>query len=112
VHGVCLVQEHRPEYAWKTGDSPLFRFAIGDCPLSPRPLWLLAEPRPLAGRDLPRYEGALEFEEGPERIESGWWDGRDVQRDYYVARSTTGMRLWIFRERRAEGRWFLHGVFG
>jgi protein ImuB len=121
VHGVCLVQEHRPECAWKIGDIyPFHRPSkVSDgvdgengewrrC----RPLWLLAEPRPLAGRDPPRYEGALEFEEGPERIESGWWDGRDVQRDYYVARSTTGMRLWIFRERRAEGRWFLHGVFG
>ena len=53
----------------------------------PRPLWLLAEPQPLDGREHPRYEGRLEFEEGPERIESGWWDGRDVRRDYYVART-------------------------
>ena len=79
---------------------------------SPRPLWLLAEPQPLDGGEHPRYEGRLEFEEGPERIESGWWDGRDVRRDYYVARTAGGMRLWVFRERRAEGRWFLHGVFG
>ena len=27
----------------------------------------------------------LELLAGPERIESGWWDGADVQRDYYVA---------------------------
>jgi protein ImuB len=73
---------------------------------------LLAEPQRLAGRERPRYEGALELEEGPERIESGWWDGRDVQRDYYVARTQAGTRLWVFRERAAEGRWFLHGVFG
>jgi protein ImuB len=52
------------------------------------------------------------MEEDPERIESGWWDGRDVRRDYYVACTRGGMRLWIFRERRAGGRWFLHGVFG
>ena len=84
----------------------------GECPLFPRPLWLLAEPQPLDGGEHPRYEGRLEFEEGPERIESGWWDGRDVRRDYYVARTAGGMRLWVFRERRAEGRWFLHGVFG
>jgi protein ImuB len=77
-----------------------------------RPLWLLAEPQPLDGQEHPRYEGRLEFEEGPERIESGWWDGRDARRDYYVARTTSGMRLWVFRERCAEGRWFLHGVFG
>ena len=77
-----------------------------------RPLWLLAEPRPLDGRDWPHYEGRLEIEDGPERIESGWWDGRDVRRDYYVARTAGGVRLWVFRERRADGRWFMHGVFG
>jgi hypothetical protein len=29
-----------------------------------------------------------------------------------VARTPTGTRLWIFRERHADGGWFLHGVFG
>jgi protein ImuB len=114
VHGIRLVPEHRPEAAWavgKIGDSPLFRENRGQPPIS-RPLWLLAEPRPLDGLDCPCYEGQLEIEDGPERIESGWWDGRDVRRDYYVARTMTGVRLWVFRERRPEGRWFLHGVFG
>jgi protein ImuB len=87
-----------------------------------RPLWLLAEPQALEtdedGR-FPRYEGALAIEEGPERIESGWWDGKDVARDYYVARDPVGVRLWIYRERGRSSRssrsghgWFLHGVFG
>jgi protein ImuB len=75
-------------------------------------VWLLAMPQPLAGGEQPRYEGRLEIEDGPERIESGWWDGHDVRRDYYVARTPAGTRLWIFRERRAGGGWFLHGVFG
>jgi len=136
VYGIQAVPEHRPESAWEKGDILLFQEkgdihlfhgptrsgnekgecplfpGKGECPLFPRPLWLLAEPHPLDGEEHPRYEGRLEFEEGPERIESGWWDGRDVRRDYYVARTTGGMRLWVFRERRAEGRWFLHGVFG
>ena len=77
-----------------------------------RPVWLLAEPQRLEGEEQPRYQGALELEEGPERIESGWWDGRDVRRDYYVARTPAGVRVWIFRERRTPGGWFLHGVFG
>jgi protein ImuB len=75
-------------------------------------VWLLAAPQPLAGGEQPRYEGMLDIEAGPERIESGWWDGHDVRRDYYVARTPAGTRLWIFRERRADGGWFLHGVFG
>jgi protein ImuB len=128
VHGICLVPEHRPEAAWKKwghspfsekrGHSPFFFFPLEadgkkeNVPVFPRPLWLLAEPQPLEGREQPRYEGPLEIEDGPERIESGWWDGRDVRRDYYVARTRTGARLWVFRERRAERRWFLHGVFG
>ncbi len=44
----------------------------------PRPVWLLDEPLPL-----PKPE----ILQGPERIESGWWDGKGVARDYYVAPS-------------------------
>ena len=122
VHGLCLVAEHRPEAAQRSGDilapaSPAHvlagkRTEEAEVSPAPRPVWLLAVPQPLEGGDPPRYEGALEIEEGPERIESGWWDGGDVRRDYYVARNPAGVRLWIFRERRAAGGWFLHGVFG
>jgi protein ImuB len=122
VHGLRLVAEHRPERAWENwGHSPFSVPApnrprpvvekMGNVP-NFRPLWLLADPRPLPGEDRPRCDGPLELEEGPERIESGWWDGRDVRRDYYVARDRTGARLWVFRERQDGGRWFLHGVFG
>jgi protein ImuB len=115
VHGLCLVPEHRPEAAWCRWSDPS-DLNKGECPPSftgiLRPLWLLAEPQRLDGEEQPRYHGALELEEGPERIESGWWDGRDVRRDYYVARTPAGVRVWIFRERRTPGGWFLHGVFG
>jgi protein ImuB len=49
---------------------------------------------------------------GPERIESGWWDGADVQRDYYIASDRHGARLWIYRECAGTKPWFLHGIFG
>jgi protein ImuB len=48
---------------------------------------------------------------GPERIESGWWDGAAVARDYYIARASGGARWWIFRECEAPRRWFVHGCF-
>ena len=35
--------------------------------------------------------------DGPERIESGWWDGADVRRDYFVAVSPRGETAWIAR---------------
>ncbi len=47
---------------------------------------------------------------GPERIETGWWRGEDVRRDYYVTATECGTRLWVFR-RTEDGRWFLHGAF-
>ena len=76
-----------------------------------RPLWLLPAPVSVAGADGGRKH--LELESGPERVEAGWWEGRDTSRDYYVARTGKGKRLWVFRDRRS-GRddWYLHGIFG
>jgi protein ImuB len=48
---------------------------------------------------------------GPERVETGWWRGSDVRREYYVVETTTGQRFWLFRTLDVE-RWFLHGTFG
>jgi protein ImuB len=47
---------------------------------------------------------------GPERIETGWWRGRTVGRDYYQIETTTGQRFWLFRRLR-DGKWFMHGRF-
>jgi protein ImuB len=75
-------------------------------------LWLLASPQPL--REIgavPHYQGMLALLAGPERIESGWWDGADVARDYFIACNPAHALLWIYRERRHDGGWFLHGFF-
>ena len=123
VFGLSLVPEHRPELAWRVAEPALPAAKTRNRDRHPKPkcapasaegkpLWLLAEPQLLDGDDQPYFEGMLELEEGPERIESGWWDGRDVRRDYYVARNPAGVRLWVFRDREPSGRWFLHGVFG
>ena len=115
--------DHRPEcatrYSAEPEASPLLSPLLS--PLPPRPLWLLAAPeslREVAGR--PYRGGRLELLAGPERIESGWWDegeggsengATDVRRDYFIARDAEGRALWIFRECRAPGGWFLHGFF-
>lgn len=48
---------------------------------------------------------------GPERIETGWWRQRGVQRDYYRVETSQGFRFWMFRCLH-EGSWYLHGMFG
>jgi hypothetical protein len=47
---------------------------------------------------------------GPERIETLWWRGSTIRRDYYRIATEEGRQLWIFRELTST-RWFLHGEF-
>jgi protein ImuB len=80
---------------------------------------LLGQPQPLAAiRDatgavqrLLHGGQDLSLVSGPERIQSGWWDGDEVARDYYVARTADGAQWWIFRECAPGRRWFVHGCF-
>ena len=119
VYGVVSIAEHRPEAAWRRVQE-LRGEKMADHPIltdrgMPRPVWLLAAPLPLESV-------LLILEQGPERIESGWWDGKGVARDYYIARQRRGTRhahgaplahgarLWVFQERQSK-RWYLHGMF-
>ncbi|ROR32363.1 Y-family DNA polymerase [Inmirania thermothiophila] len=104
--------DHRPERAWRLlppEAGPSEDDGEEARPRAPRPLWLLPRPAALpAGADrLPR---GWRLRRGPERIESGWWDGGDIARDYYLAENGAGSRGWVFRDRRS-GRWYLHGLF-
>jgi protein ImuB len=117
VHGIQRVSEHRPEAAWKAvNPSEQMKHRDGrglvDDKTGHRPFWMLVKPLALeAAGDRPVFLETLDLEDGPERIEAGWWDGDDVRRDYYVARNLQGMQLWVFKDCR-ESRWYLHGLFG
>jgi protein ImuB len=112
VQALASVAEHRPERAWHMHAAQLAvpaalpdaaARALRAAAMSPeRPCWLLPEPQPI---EMPRLLLA-----GPERIESGWWDGADVARDYYLARGAHGARLWVFRDLRS-GAWCVHGLW-
>jgi protein ImuB len=121
VYGICSVPEHRPEAAWqrvhalrldsavRAGGHPGGYLRIGDG--ARRPVWLLDEPSRLRASEVRQWqEGRAMLEKGPERIESGWWDGKGIARDYYIVRRTGGARLWVFQERQSR-RWYLHGMF-
>ncbi|MDF9392562.1 MULTISPECIES: Y-family DNA polymerase [Methylococcus] len=95
-----LRADHRPE-GTESGNAP----RSAEAARSPRPLWLLPRPRRLPGQDiriLPECE----------RIETGWWDGGPVRRDYHVAVDGGGARLWVYRDVGTAGPWHLHGLFG
>lgn len=102
VRGLVARADHRPEMAWDWA-APGTESPTGCA--RPRPGWLLPEPRPCRRRD-------MQLEDGPERIETGWWDGQDCRRDYWIARDRNGRRLWIFREYKPRRGWFIHGLFG
>jgi protein ImuB len=88
----------RPERAQSRDDEATIHETL------PRPTWLLDRPIPLRGP-------APQLIAGPERLETGWWDGEPVRRDYYVAQTTQGQRAWIFCAAGQCGLWMLHGWF-
>ncbi len=125
VRRLLLAEDHRPEaaYHFETVDAAQALPAASSAPTVasagalPRPLWLLRSPVALGERNnRPYWNGPLTLLAGPERIESGWWDGALVQRDYFVASDTADMLLWIYRERVPDADagpgWFIHGRFG
>jgi len=102
VAGLNGVEDHRPEYSWarRRLEEP------ARCQSLPhRPVWLLPRPERCRIED---YRVLA----GPERIESGWWDGHDCRRDYFVVRDCHGSTLWAYREYKPEPGWYLQGLFG
>jgi protein ImuB len=123
VYRLRARDDHRPEQAWQRCLSQISRADNADStragrnltltPASPRPLWLLRTPRTLLSEEgEPLCQGRLRVISGPERIESGWWDGQSARRDYYVARNGKGETFWIYREHQRSKDWYLHGIFG
>lgn len=106
------VADHRPEAAWQvcaansaaTSPAPR-RPATLALPGRRRPFWLLPEPRAIGARQFTLLGDA-------ERIESGWWDGGDIRRDYYLAHERDHRLCWIFHQLDPPGGWYVQGYFG
>lgn len=95
--------------------------AVAHEDLPPRPLRLLPHPLPAAVTSIAPAGPPLRFvldgckhevarSWGPERIETGWWRGQTIGRDYFRVETTAGNHFWLFYRLR-DGKWFLHGLF-
>ncbi|MCV9918569.1 DNA polymerase Y family protein [Pseudomonas sp. BT-42-2] len=102
VKGLRAEADHRPECAWQLTDLG----ACGALQVTPgsRPGWLLAAPQRLP-------ESGVQLLGQAERIESGWWDGGDVRRDYYRIETREGLRGWAYQDLAAPGPLWLQGWF-
>ena len=127
--GVRLLADAQPELAWRgvpLVDRSARRTTRTKRKLPPRPLMLRRRSAALAavsispdgfgesGRPVRFQLGGRQYRVarcwGPERIETGWWRGRAVGRDYYRVETTKGRHYWLFRRLR-DLKWFLQGKF-
>lgn len=102
------VPDWRPELAqqWHTGTTTIKVSAPANLP---RPLWLLPEAEPINVSD-------WQLQWGPERIQSGWWDGQSTVRDYFIALDRWQRQGWIYRsclsdQSASNEQWYLHGWY-
>ncbi|MEJ8856956.1 DNA polymerase Y family protein [Variovorax robiniae] len=119
--------DHRPE-AMQAWQPALGRPRAAKPALQPDglyPPWLLRQPLPLEIRGgHPYYRGKLRRLSGPQRLEAGWWGGKEEEgghpavRDYYIAESPEAGLVWVYRERLSAPlaldqapRWYLQGLY-
>jgi protein ImuB len=112
-----------PSTRSRRGSSPDSRPPTPDPLRSPlhRPLFLYDPPRPLEvlsvapdgppiSFDFAEQRHSVVAQWGPERIETGWWRGRSIHRDYWRIETASGQRFWLFRAL-DDGKWHLQGEF-
>jgi protein ImuB len=119
--GPCPAPERRPFW--------MFPRPLRLEPLRPEETREPAERRAVAGAPARfRYESRVHrvlCAQGPERIETAWWRGPSVRRDYFLVEAVVEaggaggdrigsveevLGMWIFRQVR-DGGWFVHGIF-
>jgi protein ImuB len=130
VYRLHAVEDHRPEQSWqsttaieaqvpwksgarkKAAKTNSTRNTSDVFLNRPRPLFLLPVPRKLMlDGGVPLCHGRIDIIAGPERIETGWWDGQPALRDYYVGRNPHNETMWLYQDLRDLNSWHLHGYF-
>lgn len=100
LHGVNIKDDFRPQCTIHY--SAPFSDTISPSLLQAnRPVLLLESIKPL--------QEQVSIIQGPERIQTGWWDNQEIHRDYFIARTEQGIWYWVFRT--PAMKWYLHGIF-
>ncbi len=87
---------YRPWRLW----SPMLPVTVLRCSADGLPTWIETQEE--------RHEIASLL--GPERIETAWWQAREVRRNYYRMTTTTGFCFWSYYDLDQQ-QWFLQGEF-
>jgi protein ImuB len=114
VYQPAISDSHIPEKtcSFIIEDEQFVHTQVIDHVFGVRPLWLLREPIKLESvESQPFYKGNLSFTTERERIISGWWDSQEIARDYFMATTIQGVRLWLYKDLTDSDRWYLQGYF-
>ncbi len=129
VSAAALRERYRPEASWKglpfeplqtKKETHSFTQTSPKTLSSPRPSLLLSSPEPLVakkkgGKTILRSSQDEYFISsfiGPERLQGEWWDKKEHARDYFIAKTTSGQNLWIYKTlNQHKPKVFLHGYF-
>lgn len=116
VYCIDCEPQHLPEHASKTTEVRLSKTKsrpqknehLSQYPA--RPAWLLREPARIQQREQCLYwRGKLDLLQGPERIETAWWN-TPQQRDYYIAEHEEGCLYWVYQDIPSKA-WYVQGLF-
>lgn len=110
---ICQLQQSAdwlPEYQGVATPRPQYHGAAPVISAALRPTALLDTPQALPlHRGSPHWQGELDLLQGPERIDTHWWQHRQV-RDYYIARHAQQGLCWVYKDCLSQ-QWYLHGFF-
>ncbi|MFK7734129.1 MAG: DNA polymerase Y family protein [Pseudomonadales bacterium] len=116
VYCIDCEPQHLPEQASKATSVRLpgakSKPPLNECstPFPARPAWLLREPARIQQREHCLYwRGKLDLLQGPERIETAWWNAPQ-QRDYYIAEHEEGCLYWVYQDIPSKA-WYVQGLF-
>lgn len=115
---LSTTEEYAPEFASRTetlqvkANNSTRSKNSSDSDKSWLPFLLVQPPKRLSVNNNILYHlTPLSILRGPQRIETRWWAGQSIRRDYYVACNQQGSQLWIFQDLNNTHHWYLHGVF-